>query len=163
MAAYLTKDQFKLLTTMPSAYVDELETRAPGFIDARLELHSGLIAARLAKRYGAFGVGDAAPLVVKLWLVAMVTVDCWQKRGVSPTDEQYQEYKEAALKADADIKEAADSVTGLFDLPLLPTNDTSAVTRGGPLTYSEQSPYVWADQQMAAGRDEDDNRGGSYT
>jgi hypothetical protein len=143
--------------------VDELELRAPGFIDARLELHSGLIASRLRKRYGDFGVGDAAPVIVKLWLTALVTVDCWQKRGVSPTDEQYTEYKEAAAKADAEIKEAADSVTGLFDLPLLPDGTVSGIARGGPLTYSEQSPYVWADQQLDTARDEDDNRGGTFT
>jgi hypothetical protein len=163
VAGYLTKDQFKALTTMPSAYVDEIETRAPGFIDARLDLQSGLISSRLSKRYDAFGVGDNAPVVVKLWLTAMVTLDCWQKRGVSPTDEQYLEYKEAAVKADADIKEAADSVTGLFNLPLLPGSAASGIARGGPLTYSEQSPYVWADQQRDIGRSEDDSRGGTVT
>ena len=60
--------------------------------------------------------------------------------------------RDAAL---AEIKEAADSEQGLFDLP---TNDVvgdSAIGHAGPLAYTEASPYVSADRQEREGRLED--------
>lgn len=124
---------------------------------------TGLIAAFPAGPYAtdnAFTAPAPAPEIALGWLVAMLDVDLWQKRGVNPQDPSIAmgiEERNAALE---ELKEAADSKDGLFDLPTIDTAGDSAVTQGGPLSYSEQSPYVWADLQRCGGRQDDANRSG---
>jgi hypothetical protein len=109
-----------------------------------------------------YNVGDVyeaptpVPSIILVWLVNMVTYDAYRKRGMNPSDPNgeliVQEFKDTIT----DLKEAANSKDGLFDLPSNEDAD-SAVTTGGPLGYSEQSPYVWTDIQACAGRGEDIN------
>jgi hypothetical protein len=94
------------------------------------------------------------PETVLGWIVAMVTVDDYQKRGVNPQDPMIALCVEALTTAMAELKEAADSKEGLFDLPACEDAD-SAVTTGGPLGYSETSPYAWTDIEANTGRAED--------
>jgi hypothetical protein len=82
-----------------------------------------------------------------------VTPHAYLKRGCNPSDAQLVELFKDAEKAEAEIKEAADSETGLFDLPL--QSGASAISKGGPLSYSETSPYVWSTLQRDTGRGED--------
>ncbi len=167
MSAYLTFVQFRSQSLMPASFIDEIEAHAPGFIDRRLALGSGWLDTRLAKRYATpFIVTPEidAPLAIQMWLTAIVTYECWLKRGVSSTDEQFQEYKAAALQAFAESKEAADSQAGLFDLPQRADGvGGSAIAKAGARVYSEQSPYAWADMQLDTARDEDKYRGGTFT
>jgi len=153
VAAYLTLATFKDLTVMPDAVVDAIEVASPGFIDKQLGIWSRWIDARLTKRYASPFV-DPAPDTVKLWLQAIVTFRAFLKRGVDPNDEQMAEIKKDLDQAVAEIKEAATAETGLFELPLT-EGGAGAVSKGGPLGYSEQSPYVWMDRQAETGRDED--------
>ena len=83
------------------------------------------------------------------------------KRGVDPSDQQFSEIREDATKAEKEIEEAANSHDGLFDLPLLDSEKTSGISKGGPRVYSEASPYVFMDVQRDAGRGEDDSRRGT--
>jgi hypothetical protein len=159
MPGYLTKDRFKLLSAMPPSFIDELEARAAGFVDAQLELYSADIDSRLAKRY-AIPFAGTAPLAVQSWLTRLVTLQCWLRRGVVSTDSQFVVCREQANEALAQIKEAADSDTGLYDLPLIPSG-ASGITKSGPKAYSEQSPYVWTDAQYDVAVNEDRNRGGN--
>ena len=55
-----------------------------------------------------------------------------------------------AERAREQMKEAADSEIGLYDLPLLNDVTTDGISKGGPLGYSEQSPYSWTDEQADA-------------
>lgn len=160
MAAYLDLATFKTLTLMPASDVDALNTLAPGWIDAQLEYYSRWIDARLRKRY-AVPFPLPAPEAVREWLNRIVTVRAFLRRGVDPTDLQFQAIVADRDDALTDIKEAADSVTGLFELPLLDTGDDSDVTKGGPFAYSEQSPYVWTDLQRTSATDEDRNGSGT--
>lgn len=165
MASYLTLDRFKLLSTMPSSFVDEVETRYPGFTAAQIELASARIDAKLRKRY-AFPVTDPTkvPLVVESWIALIVTPDVFLKRGIAATDEQWEEYAKRKDLALAELEAAANSETGLFDLPL--RNDDSqesGIVYGAPMVYSEQSPYVGFDRQAEIGHAEDEQRGGSGT
>lgn len=160
MAAYLDLPTFKTLTLMPASDVDALESLASGWIGTQLEYYSRWIDSRLRKRY-AVPFPDPAPEAVREWLNRIVTMRAFLRRGVDPNDAQF-----AAIVADrdaalADIKEAADSETGLFELPLLDASDASDVSKGGPYAYSEQSPYVWTDVQRDAAFDEDSNRSGT--
>lgn len=59
-----------------------------------------------------------------------------------------------ASKADEELKETANSETGLLDLPGNDSTD-SAVTTGEPLGASDTSPYAWQDRQAREGRRQD--------
>ncbi len=138
---------------MPPADVNALEANRSGFITKRLEIRTGEIHARLAKRYATPFSSDSPPDAVVGWLVALVTLDAYMARGFNPGSEQDGIVVADSQRAQDAIKEAADSQTGLYDLPLRQDSvGTSGVTLGGPLGYSEASPYEWTDVQAEAVR-----------
>jgi hypothetical protein len=149
---------FTALTIMPSSDVATLESLEPGFLVARIAYWQGYIEVRLTKRYV---VPFAAPVppVVQGWLSDIVTVDAYNKRGRNAADPAIEDLKAERTRALAEIKEAADSKEGLFDLPLRADLPTSAITRGGPLGYAEQSPYTAMTLQGIDGRAEDESNG----
>lgn len=158
--AYLTVELFRVESLMPGSQVDQLEAAEPGFLAARLQRRSGNIDARLRKRYVAPFEAPVPDKVVE-WLVALVNQDCYLKLGVDPLDLQMAEILAAAKLAVEELKEAADSVEGLFDLPLRADTTSTGISKGGPMAYTEASPYVWKDVQGATGRSEDERGSGS--
>jgi len=148
VATLLDVNGFKSRTVMPSADVDYLETAHPGFLANRILTHSSRIRARCRKRYADFVA--PVPELVLGWLVALVTLDAYVRRGVNPSDESFELVKAAAELALADLKEAADGENGLFDLPARENTTEDGITRGGPLVYSEASPWDWTDVQAEA-------------
>jgi len=155
-APYLDVNGFKLRTSMPPDDVDALEAKAQGFLLSRLVVGTSKINARLAKRYATpFTV--PVPEIVLGWLTNIVTVEAYRKRGINPSDEQNEQIETDRLEALAELKEAADSENGLFDLPLREDLTASGISRGGPLVYSESSPYTWTREQARTGREEDSN------
>jgi hypothetical protein len=147
-------DQFKSLTVMPVDYVTSLETKSSGWILAQCALISEKINARLRKRY-AVPFTSPYPDIVIGWVVAIVTARGYVKRGANPSDQDTSEIFKQAEEAVQEIKEAADSQNGLFDLPLRSNTTSTGISRGGPLGYSEQSPYRWWNVQANTGREED--------
>jgi hypothetical protein len=162
MAAYLTLVEFKNLSVMPSGFVDEIEAVSPGWTLTQLTLESARIDARLSKRY-AVPFDLPAPICVQGWLAKIVTESAYRKRGYDPTDAQGRMYVADRDTAIAEIKEAADAIDGLFDLPLRADLTASGISKGGPRAYSEQSPYVFTDAQRRVGVNEDSNGGGTFT
>lgn len=160
MAGYLTIAAFKTLSLMPGVFIDAIETGTPGWFDAQFALESARMDSRLAKRY-AVPFGTPAPLAVQGWLADIVTLSAYIKRGIDPTDLQFEEYQKQAADALVEIKEAADSDLGLFDLPLRADTAASGIARSGPRMYSEQSPYVQSDMQGVSGHQEDTFRRGT--
>lgn len=163
---YLTLSTFKVRTLMAPMEVDYVEQDSPGFVEARIAIRTSWIHQRLRKRYGntmPFGSavpGQDVPEIILGWLTAMVTWEVLRRRGVNPQDPGVQTFLDDFTTAEAECKEAADSETGLFDLPITETATSdggSGVSTGGPLGYSEQSPYVWMSKQRAAGAREDGN------
>lgn len=159
---YLTLATFKTRTLMASGEVDYVEVDSPGFVDARIAIRTSYIHGRLRKRYGNNGAQASLPFsapvpeIVLGWLTAMVTLDVLRKRGINPQDPQATMYAADVDTALAELKEAADSKDGLFDLPSTNTDGSdSAVTTGGPLGYSETSPYVWMTVERNNGRAQD--------
>ena len=146
------------MTVMPATYVEELETKYPGWVDKQIDMASARIDVQLSKRYVTPFIG--APMIIKEWTARMVEVSCWLKRGVRTTDEQFQESRARGDKALEEIELAANSENGLFDLPLA-TGGSAVTATTWPRGYSEQSPYVWLDDQAEIGRSEDRSRGGS--
>lgn len=151
---YLTQAEWKARTLMPAADVDALEASVAGWVQIQLDEVSDAIDARLRKRYGA-PFQTPYPKAVLRWLTAIVTRAAYLKRGVDPNDPQFAEYLKDAETAQAELLEAANSETGLFDLPIN-TAGASAISVGGPRSYSEQSPYVGFSRQATTGRNEDD-------
>jgi hypothetical protein len=154
MAAYLDVAAFQLRTVIPPEDIAAIEVRHPGWLAARLEGKSRWIDAQLRKRYRA-PFAAPYPEAVLDWLCDIVTPIAYLKIGVRPTDEQYGDMRESATRAEQQIQEAANSETGLYDLPLRADTTESGIELGGPFGYSEQSPYVCADEQARVGRDED--------
>lgn len=159
MAIYLTVDGFKALSTLPSSFVDDVELEEPGWTANQLAIWSRWLEARLRKRYPTpFPAHDdtpPTPLTVQAWLARLVTVKVWLKRGVDPNDRQFDAVHDDHLAAKEEILEAANTAEGWFDLPARDDEDASAIRGSSPRGYSEQSPYVWTDQQGATARAED--------
>ena len=160
MAIYLDFAGFKSLTVIPSKFVDEVEAVSPGWVDTQLDYWSRWIDSRLRKRYAspfaAFGDAPPTPLAVQGWLVRIVTIRVWIKRGIDPNDLQYDTVNQDSIDAKTEIAEAADSNVGLFDLPLRVDQDGSAINRANPKSHTEASPYVWTDEQADTARLEDE-------
>lgn len=146
---YLDVNAFKTRTVMSPEDVELLEEKAPGFLLSRLKIGTSRITAKLRKRYDA-PFASPVPEVVLGWLTAMVTPDGYRKRGWNPSDEQAAQVEQDRKDALAEIDQAADSVEGLYDLPLRADTTATGITRGGPLVYSEPSPYDWTDRQREA-------------
>ncbi len=159
---YLTLASFRVRTLVGVGEVDYVEADSPGFTAARIAIRTSWIHQRLRKRYGkSLPFGDPVPEILLGWLTALVSLDVMRKRGLNPQDPAAQMLADDATKAEAEVKEAADSKDGLFDLEGQEASASSSVSTGGPLGYSETSPYVWADRERVAGRVEDRNRNGS--
>lgn len=154
--AYLSLTTFADLTLAPLEYIQQVEVLAPRWLAAQLEYWSSWIDSRLRKRYAApFAAAPDTPPVVLGWLARIVDHELYLKRGVNPDDAQIENVKDRALEAKAEVKEAADSKDGLFELPLRASAPTvSGVSRGGPLMYSEVSPYTWSVLQRETAADE---------
>lgn len=165
MSTYLTLALFRDLTVVPASYVDEVQAAHAGWVDKQLDYWSRWIDSRLRKRYASpFAAHDdtpPTPVAVQGWLERLVTARVMLKRGVDQNDEQVQTVLEEHRTAKEEILEAARSDENLFDLPLRTDGDASAINRGGPKGYSEQSPYVFMDEQAETAHAEDRNGGGT--
>lgn len=146
--AFLDFNGFRARTLMPPEDVDAVEAAHAGWILQQLVDGSAYLRSRLDKRYGPWEA--PYPNACGRWLAAMVTVRAYMKRGVNPSDAQFELIKADADLAVAEVKEAADSSTGLFDLPLRQDSDASGIARGTPLSHSEAGPYEWTDLQLEA-------------
>lgn len=104
---------------------------------------------------GSYTVGQAyaaappVPETVLQWLDWMVTSDVATRHGINPNDPLAVRIEANAARAEAQLEEAANTQTGLFDLPTS-EDAASAIDTGGPRGYSEQSPYAWTYRQQAA-------------
>lgn len=165
MSTYLTLAGFKDLTTMPGVFVDEVETLNPGWLVKQIGIQSRWIDARLRKRYeapfNAYNEDPPTPLTVQGWLTSIVTMLAYLKRGVDPNDLHWPLVEKAHDTAKAEVLEAANSEDGWFELPSRDTEDANAVTKTGPLSYSEAGPFVAFDIQSDVARQEDSNRRGT--
>jgi len=137
-----------LLTIMPQNGVDELMTQYPGWLDAMLVSYSGMIDARLAKRYA---TPFAAPVIapIKLLLTRLVDPIAYTKRGVDTSDAQQDRLDALYKQAELDLAEMADCEVGKYDLPLradLP--NISGLKQPAVLTRYENTAYEWPRRQL---------------
>lgn len=170
---YLDVAGFKERTIMPEGDVVTLEKSRLGYLTKRLAHWEAWIDARLTKRYAVpFGTPPVSPStlrtdvpeIVLLWLTSLVTLDAYSGRGFNPSSEADQiSIVTPATTAMAEVKEAAESAVGLFELPLRQSDGTgsSGVSKTGPLAYTENSPYVGFDAQFDAAQTEDASGSGT--
>ncbi len=152
---WLTLAAFKLRSLMPPEDVDRVEIVSPGFTAQQITSHQSWIESRLRKRY-AIPFALPYPESALGWLTALVTLALYQRRGFNPSSAENELIAKAAEDAKLEIKEAADSNEGLYDLPIrADAPETTGVSAGGPYGYSEASPYVWMDRQRETATDED--------
>lgn len=148
MPAYLSKAEFQGLTISPARYVDEIEADEAGWTDIQILYWSRWLDSRLAKRYATpFAAPPDTPVAVQGWIERLVTPRVYLKRGIDPTDAQWDAIQQGHTDALAETKEAADSLEGLFELPLKESDAEDGITRGAPLSFTEVSPYTWTTVQ----------------
>lgn len=146
---------------MPGEMIARLENKSPGWLQTKLNAKSSWINAKLWKRY-AVPFSAPYPEIVLDWLAALVTPEAYAKIGFNPSSEQDKSsIIEPADNARDEIDDAADAQNGKFELPLRQDTTAAGISRGGPMVYSEQSPYVAFDRQAATARSEDGARNGS--
>lgn len=161
MSQYLTVTEFMDRTLLPQPYVEQVIAQAPAFVLTALIDRSAYIDALCIKRYDA-PFKDPYPNIVKRWLTHLVSLDVYMKRGFNPTDDDADLFVKQYDTAVQELKEAADSKDGLFELPLKQdTQAQSGISKGGPRSYSETSPFVWKREQREQGRTEDRNGRGT--
>jgi hypothetical protein len=156
MAQYGTIETVKDFGVMLPEDVDAIESRYPGLVLRRLELASAHIDARLPKRYATPFV-EPYPHKVIGWAAVITSYQMLvDLQGVNPESSQHVSPKERYDEALAEVKEAADAKDGLFELPLRQEDPrgATAINVGGPLSYSEQSPYTWMRRQRERARSE---------
>lgn len=156
--SYLDVAGFKARTTAPAALVDgehipvtNAAARAAWttFVESRLKFWTSRINARLRKRY-ATPFKEPVLEVVLGWLATLATPDLYRRRGWDPSDAHAQDITKEADDVLSDLEEAANAEDGLFDLPLREDVDETAIEKGGPFVYSEQSAYDFVDVQAEA-------------
>lgn len=139
---------FRVRTAMPDEDVDLVWRDRSGFLEASVKGAYADINARLRKRYPTLTATNRPEAVVR-WMTRIVTPEAYRARGINPNDDQTKVFDADRAQAYLEIKEAADSQDGLYDLPVADASDVSAITKGMPLSYSEGSAYDWLDAQAA--------------
>jgi hypothetical protein len=155
MSCYVTVQDVMDFGILLQEDIDFLEVRYPGITLRTATKVSGNFDGRLAKRYG---VPFVAPFDDGLVDAVAGEVSCrlLYKRGVNPESPQAVRADKAHETAEAWVKEAANSKDGLIELVRTQSNPRgeTSISKGGPLGYSETSPYAWIDVQadrLAAG------------
>jgi hypothetical protein len=148
---YLTFATWKARSRWGSDDCNDIYAREPDKVDNALADVTEWINARLRKRY------DEAQLptnrTILGWCRDIVDFEVFLFKGGNPSSMQDGLYKEKHDTAKAEILEAANAENGLFDLPLKQNVRDTGIAKGGPLVYSEASPYTWLDRQRDALRD----------
>lgn len=141
MPSYLTFAEYSARSRIRASLITQAGSAK---VEAWLAERSSKICARLVKRYAVdFTDPGPTPDVVLGWLGALVDHDVQEYVGGTPEGREDAWIVKRAEQADAEIKEAADSETGLFELPLRNTDalGNSAINKGGPFVRKYLTPF----------------------
>jgi hypothetical protein len=119
------------------------------FVEAQCEILEGKLHDQLRNRYAVPFLNPNA--TVKGWIAAQVAFLVLLKRGTNPDEAMFAEYRDAAKLARDEIAAAANSDTGLFELPLLVSG--TPVARGFR-GISDADPAAWKRRQGERAREE---------
>lgn len=142
MAAYIDLAFFKVHTTMGHADLDAFEAAWPGRLVALFASWSRYVDGKIRKVY-VVPLEDPQPIEVKIAVVRYVTAEAFKIYGYRPGSSEKEVCEADVVTAAAELKELV-SADGRLELPLKDTTpETEGVAKGGPLGYSETSPYTW--------------------
>lgn len=148
MPTYLALAAYRSITTIDGSVVDVCTAKGKD-VTRWLELKSAHIRARLVKRY-AVDFTDPGPTPDKIieWLVKLVDIEVWACAGGLPEGREDGWADKDRDRVEAELKEAADSDTGLFELPLRNTDPlgNAAINKGGPFVQEYLTPFDAFDQ-----------------
>lgn len=150
MPSYLTFAEYKARSRLRASIIDAAGSAK---VEAWLSERSSKIRARLVKRY-AVDFADPGPVadVILGWLGALVDRDVQEYVGGPPEGREDEWIVKRADQAEAELKEAADSETGLFELPIRNTDPLGScgINKGGPVVESYNTIQGWFDAQASA-------------
>ncbi len=152
MASPLSLATYKTITTIDGSLVDTCADKGKS-VQAWLDQKWAHIRARLVKRYAVdFITPGPVPEKIIEWLVVLVDIEVWKCVGGLPEGREDGWADKDRDRVYAEIKEAADAETGLFELPLRETDPlgASAINKGGPLVESFNTVQGWFDAQAQA-------------
>ena len=115
---------------------------------------TGMVAVFPAASYDAsnsYAAATPVPETILQWLTAFVSDDVGTRHGINTNDPLWDRVQKRVDRANEQLEKAANSQEGLWDLPVS-EDQGSAVDTGGPLGYSESSPYQWSYSQQASAR-----------
>lgn len=115
------------------------------FVNTQISLCRATIYDQLRRQYDIGAMVTTEPLIVKKWIATMVAPSIYVKRGVDPTDLQFQEYVRKATNAEKAVADAANAEKGLYDLPML--DGSAAPKRIKVLSKSQADPGAWKREQ----------------
>ncbi len=156
MPSYLALATYRSRTTLDGSMVDLCVTKGKD-VAWWLECASAQIKTRLAKRYAVdFSDPGPVPDQIIFWLIRLVNIDVMECTGAIPEGRVDNWADEARKQVYEELKTAADSENGLFDLPLKNTDTlgSSAINKGGPMVFASNTITGWFDEQQRI-RDEE--------
>jgi hypothetical protein len=136
MPSYLTLAEYRSITTIDGSIVDLCSAKGKD-VQRWLDLSSAHIRSRLVKRYAidwSEVANQPTPDKIIQWLILLVDIPVCKCAGAIPEGRVDDWVREDEQKVEAEIKEAADSEGGLFELPLRETGP-SAVSKGAPIVH----------------------------
>lgn len=144
---YLVYEQLADYCELPIEYLAEA---GPDFCTAQIAIAESRVNDQLSKRYAVpFALANDT---VKGWIASMVALKILTRRGIDPTDILWKTIQDAATIANDEIKQAAQSDTGRFDLP-----KANAARKPVIVGSSDHDPHAWIRRQAIKTREE---RGG---
>lgn len=135
MPSYLTFAEYSARSQIRASLIAQAGSAK---VEVWLAERSSKIRARLVKRYAVdFTDPGPTPDVLLGWLRDLVDRDVQEYVGGQPEGREDEWIVKRYDQAEAEIKEAADSETGLFELPLRNADPlgTSAINKGAPIVH----------------------------
>src|SRR5580658_6575792 len=129
---------------MSAADITIVENKTPGKVESLIAGNWAWMCGLLLKRYP-LPWPLPVPELLLLWLTQITTPAVFRSRGVAGmgADSQIDRLDKLADEAKKEVRDAANGQNGLFELLMSDASPGTAVALGGPLAYTESSPYFW--------------------
>lgn len=162
-----------MLSNLPKGWVKEIIADYPqlgtdDFVQIRLDAKADWLYSQLSKRwpvqkYADLGLVDVTkvPKTIKQWLAWIEAAELLVLKGSDPNQLDASIYEKRADTARSEIITASNSADGGWDLDIR-DDDQVPGSFGGPISYSEASPYVSARRHAERARREDIRGRGTY-
>jgi hypothetical protein len=148
--SYLDVQRYRTLSELPKGRIDAYEARNEGVIVAKLEQNSRKVEDRLRHKYTIpfpernITIQGWIVALTDPWLLGQIGYDAQENDPLPGRIEKLEE------KAEAELTAATDPASNQWNLPRTDGKDPTAISKGAPNAYSENSPYTWIRRQGRA-------------